>query len=123
MLEIPNEKAEVVGNATVYAVKILNEVKASYTAFAEKDFGTDSESFFNQSNNTEISDFSYQNNAINSNVVEPKNENIPEPNCLALVVRKDYNLTIVKNIFTTTGRLSWKIAFITAVINILNMLF
>lgn len=123
MLEIPNEKAEVVGNATVYAVKILNEVKASYTAFAEKDFGTDSESFFNQSNNTEVSDFSYQNNAINSNVVEPKNENIPEPNCLALVVRKDYNLTIVKNIFTTTGRLSWKIAFITAVINILNMLF
>lgn len=123
MLEIPNEKAEVVGNATVYAVKILNEVKASYTAFAEKDFGTDSESFFNQSNNTEVSDFSYPNNAINSNVVEPKNENIPEPNCLALVVRKDYNLTIVKNIFTTTGRLSWKIAFITAVINILNMLF
>ena len=121
MLEVPNEKAEVVSNATIYAVKILNEVKASYAAFAEKDFGTDS--FFNQSNNIEVSDFSSQNNTINSNVVEPKNENIPEPNCLALVVRKDYNLTIVKNIFTTTGRLSWKIAFITAVINILNMLF
>ena len=109
MLEVPNEKAEVVSNATIYAVKILNEVKASYAAFAEKDFGTDSDSFFNQSNNIEVSDFSSQ--------------NIPEPNCLALVVRKDYNLTIVKNIFTTTGRLSWKIAFITAVINILNMLF
>ena len=120
MLEVPNEKAEVVSNATIYAVKILNEVKASYAAFAEKDFGTDSDSFFNQSNNIEVSS---QNNTINSNVVEPKNENIPEPNCLALVVRKDYNLTIVKNIFTTTGRLSWKIAFITAVINILNMLF
>lgn len=123
MLEVPNEKAEVFSNATIYAVKILNEVKASYAAFAEKDFGTDSDSFFNQSNNIEVSDFSSQNNTINSNVVEPKNENIPEPNCLALVVRKDYNLTIVKNIFTTTGRLSWKIAFITAVINILNMLF
>mgnify|MGYP000068377468 CR=1 FL=1 len=42
MLEVPNEKAEVVSNATIYAVKILNEVKASYAAFAEKDFGTDS---------------------------------------------------------------------------------
>ncbi len=48
---------------------------------------------------------------------------IPESNCLALVVRKDYNLTIVKNIFTTTGRLSWKIALITGIINILNILF
>lgn len=89
MLEVPNEKAEVVSNATIYAVKILNEVKASYAAFAEKDFGTDSDSFFNQSNNIEVSDFSSQNNTINSNVVEPKNENIPEPNCLALVVRRD----------------------------------
>ena len=57
MLEVPNEKAEVVSNATIYAVKILNEVKASYAAFAEKDFGTDSDSFFNQSNNIEVSDF------------------------------------------------------------------
>lgn len=47
----------------------------------------------------------------------------PEPNCLALTVKKDYNLTIVKNVFTTTGRLSWKIALVTAIINILNMLF
>ena len=48
MLEVPNEKAEVVSNATIYAVKILNEVKASYAAFAEKDFGTDSDSLINQ---------------------------------------------------------------------------
>ena len=41
MLEVPNEKAEVVSNATIYAVKILNEVKESYAAFAEKDFGHD----------------------------------------------------------------------------------
>lgn len=47
----------------------------------------------------------------------------PEPNCLALTVKKDYNLTIVKNVFTTTGRLSWKIALVTSIINILNMLF
>lgn len=120
MLEVQNENAEIVNNATIYAVRILNEVKASYAAFAERDFGTDIESVLTSSNDSNLST---QNITTISNVVEPKNENIPEPNCLALVVRKDYNLTIVKNIFTTTGRLSWKIAFITAVINILNMLF
>lgn len=47
----------------------------------------------------------------------------PEPNCLALTVRKDYNLIIVKNIFTASGRLSWKIVLATVVLNFLNMLF
>lgn len=51
------------------------------------------------------------------------NDDIPEPNCLALTVRKDYNLTIVKNIFTTTGRLSWKVILSTLVLNFLNMIF
>ena len=55
------------------------------------------------------------------NNIEDSNNDIS--NCLALTVKKDYNLTIVKNVFTTTGRLSWKIALVTAIINILNMLF
>lgn len=46
---------------------------------------------------------------------------IPEPNCLALTVRKDYNLTIIKNIFTTSGRMSLKIALSTFVLNFLRM--
>lgn len=49
--------------------------------------------------------------------------NLPEPNCLALTVRKDYNLVIVKNIFTATGRLSWKIILSTVVLNFLRMMF
>lgn len=49
--------------------------------------------------------------------------NTPEPNCLALTVRKDYNLMIVKNIFTASGRLSWKIVLATVVLNFLNILF
>lgn len=49
--------------------------------------------------------------------------NVPEPNCLALTVRKDYNLMIVKNIFTASGRLSWKIVLATVVLNFLNMIF
>ncbi len=35
------------------------------------------------------------------------NNSLPEPNCLALTVRKDYNLVIVKNIFTATGCNVW----------------
>lgn len=51
------------------------------------------------------------------------NNSLPEPNCLALTVRKDYNLVIVKNIFTATGRLSWKIILSTLVLNFLRMMF
>lgn len=122
MLEAQNDNADVVNNATVYAVKILNEVKASYSAFAERDFGACNDELTNDilTSNSE----SKQENIVNvSNVLKPENSDVTESNCLALVVRKDYNLTIVKNVFTTTGRLSWKIALITAIINVLNMLF
>lgn len=124
MLEVQNENAEVVNNATIYAVKILNEVKASYTAFAKRDFGVYDDSILESSENLppENSNDSLIENTV-SNISEPDNSDIPESNCLALVVRKDYNLTIVKNVFTTTGRLSWKIVLITAIINVLNMLF
>lgn len=116
MLEVQSENTEVISNSTVYAVKILNEVKASYAAFAERDFGTTDEltndilDNISESKQEEI-------------ILKPENTDTTKSNCLALVVRKDYNLTIVKNIFTTTGRLSWKIALITAIINVLNMLF
>ena len=124
MLEVQNENAEVVNNATIYAVKILNEVRASYSAFAKRDFGVYDDSILESSENLppENSNDSLIENTV-SNISEPDNSDIPESNCLALVVRKDYNLTIVKNVFTTTGRLSWKIALITAIINVLNMLF
>ena len=124
MLEVQNENAEVVNNATIYAVKILNEVRASYSAFAKRDFGVYDDFILESSENLppENSNDSLIENTV-SNISEPDNSDIPESNCLALVVRKDYNLTIVKNVFTTTGRLSWKIALITAIINVLNMLF
>lgn len=48
---------------------------------------------------------------------------VPNPNCLALTVRRDYNLTIVKNIFTASGRLSWKVVLATLVLNFLNLIF
>ena len=42
-------------------------------------------------------------------------------NCLALTVRKDYNLSIVKNSIFTTLRVSWKIAISTFILNILKL--
>ena len=124
MLETQNENVEVISDSMAYAVKILNEVRASYSAFAKRDFGVYDDSILESSENLppeNSNDSLIENNV--SNISEPDNNDIPESNCLALVVRKDYNLTIVKNVFTTTGRLSWKIALITAIINILNMLF
>jgi len=56
-------------------------------------------------------------------IIDSTQNSIPEPNCLALTVRKDYNLMIVKNIFTATGRLSWKIVLSTVVLNFLRMIF
>lgn len=47
----------------------------------------------------------------------------PEVNCLALTVKKDYNLVVVKNIFTKSGRLSLKILLITTLLHLLNLLF
>jgi len=48
---------------------------------------------------------------------------VPETTCLALAVRKEHNLIMVKNIFTTSGRLSWRIVLATIVLNFLNMIF
>lgn len=124
MLETQNENVEVISDSTTYAVKILNEVRDSYSTFAKRDFGVYDDSILESSENSslESSNDSLVENTV-SNISGPNNSDITESNCLALVVRKDYNLTIVKNVFTTTGRLSWKIALITAIINILNMLF
>lgn len=44
-----------------------------------------------------------------------------ETNCLALTVRKDYNLSIIKNGFFTTLRMSWKVAVSTFVLNFIKL--
>ena len=46
-----------------------------------------------------------------------------ETNCLALTVRKNYNLAIVKNSIFTTLRLSWKVALSTFLLNVLKLFF
>ena len=61
------------------------------------------------------------NESTNSNI--STEDYIPQPDCLALTVRKDYNLVIVKNIFKASGRMSWKVALTTFIINFINLLF
>ncbi len=46
-----------------------------------------------------------------------------ETNCFALTIRKDYNLSIAKNILCKTTRMSWKIALNLFLLNILAILF
>lgn len=46
-----------------------------------------------------------------------------ETNCLALTIRKDYSLSIAKNILHKTGRMSWKIALNLFLLNIMAILF
>lgn len=49
-------------------------------------------------------------------------EETDEPNCLALTVRKDYGLFILKNGLVKTFHVSLKVAFCTLFLNILTLL-
>lgn len=42
-------------------------------------------------------------------------------NCLALTVRENYHMVVVKNAFKKSFRISWKVALSIFVINFLNM--
>ena len=59
---------------------------------------------------------------INTELIDIDNENnIIEPtNCLALTVVKEYKLTVVKNVFKKSFKLTWKIALSIITMNFLN---
>ncbi len=50
-------------------------------------------------------------------------EETDKANCLALTVRKDYNISIIKNSIFTTFRYSYKIAFSAFLLNLLKLFF
>ena len=66
-------------------------------------------------NNTNIYD-ELENNDIN------ENEETEATNCLALTVRKDYNLSILKNKMVTTFRVTSKVVFCAFFLNLLTLL-
>lgn len=81
--------------------------------------------------NTEILELSNDNFDLDDNkdlnssneIENEKNTETAETNCLALTVRKDYNMSIVKNSIFTTLRVSWKVALSTLLLNILKLFF
>ena len=87
-------------SSLVNSTEILEDVKASYSAFSEKDFGSHDEISAKNEDTIENDESSNISNILEKSE-NVENSKIPESNCLALTVRKDYNLTIFKNIFTT----------------------
>ena len=51
---------------------------------------------------------------------ELTNENDEVSNCLALTVQKDYNLSVVKNVFVRTVKGIWKVAISIFTLNIIK---
>lgn len=52
--------------------------------------------------------------------IETENQNPEVANCLALTVKKDYNLSIVKNVVVKAFRNAWKIALSIFTLNLLK---
>lgn len=52
--------------------------------------------------------------------IETENQNLEVANCLALTVKKDYNLSIVKNVVVKAFRNAWKIALSIFTLNFLK---
>lgn len=50
-------------------------------------------------------------------------EDFQETNCLALTVQKDYHFQIIKNVVSTTSRMSMKVLLSTVILNFLRFIF
>ncbi len=66
-----------------------------------------------ETKNTDTSEESIENS--------PEQKETAETNCLALTVRKNYNVSIIKNSIFTSLRFSLKVAISTLVLNILKL--
>ncbi|CDA58896.1 unknown [Clostridium sp. CAG:245] len=61
-----------------------------------------------------------QNNSSVENSLEAENNNV---NCLALTVKKDYSLSIVKHVFFRTWKTTWRVALSVFILNFLSFFF
>lgn len=64
-----------------------------------------------------------EDNIENENYNETMNENQEVSNCLALTIKKDYNISVVKNVFIRTARGIWKVAISMFTLNIFKFFF
>ena len=61
-----------------------------------------------------------QNNSSVENSLEAENNNV---NCLALTVKKDSSLSIVKHVFVRTWKTTWRVALSVFILNFLSFFF
>ena len=59
---------------------------------------------------------------VDNNIYDDSNNITDKSNCLALTIKKDYNFTIIKNAFSTTGRVSLKVFISSIILNFLGMI-
>lgn len=57
------------------------------------------------------------------NSIQENNKNFEVTNCLALTVKKDYNLTVVKNITLKALKTTWKVVASLFTLNFLKIFF
>ncbi len=71
---------------------------------------------------TDIASGTIQNNTnnVSTNIAESQEQDVNVVNCLALTVKKDYNLSIVKNVVVKTFKNFWKIAVSIFTLNLLK---
>lgn len=78
-----------------------------------------------QTENTELQNEDLSLNTVSSQLDDEKNELNNDidttTNCLALTVRENYHIVVVKNFFRKSFRVSWKVALSMLTINFLNM--
>ena len=111
---------------------INNEIKYKSTVLQEEILDTLEDIQENQISTTVEFEENVDNISINENNLKENlnmdndNNNIKEEteetNCLALTVRKDYGLLILKNGLIKTFHITFKIAFCTLLLNILTLL-
>lgn len=78
-----------------------------------------------QTENTDLQNEDLSLNIVSSQLDDEKNELNNDidttTNCLALTVRENYHIVVVKNFFRKSFRVSWKVALSMLTINFLNM--
>lgn len=56
------------------------------------------------------------------NIIKEPSEEANITNCLAMTVKKDYNLVVFSNAIKKGARITWKVILSAFVINVLNLL-
>ena len=96
-----------------------NSINEENHSFNDLDINTACEENEESSENISLVSEEPLNNSENQEVLEKK-ETV-ETNCLALTVRKNYNISIFKNTVFTTVRITCKITIFTIVLNFLSL--